>query len=143
MVHCRFEQIHPFLDGNGRAGRLLLNLLLVRLGYPPAIIFKNQRTAYLAALRRADQGEPGALGEFIARAILDNLYKFIVPAVAGPARLVPIAALANKRINANALRAAAVRGRLQATKGPDGQWRSTRNWVNRYLSLRNRRNQTP
>jgi hypothetical protein len=116
---------------------------LVRLGYPPAIIFKNQRTAYLAALRRADQGEPGALGEFIARAILDNLYKFIVPAVAGPARLVPIAALANKRINANALRAAAVRGRLQATKGPDGQWRSTRSWVSRYLSIRNRRNQTP
>ncbi len=143
ITHCRFEQIHPFLDGNGRAGRLLLNLVLVRLGYPPAIIYKNQRSAYLAALRRSDQGDPGALGEFIARAILDNLYKFIVPAVAGPARLVPIAALANRRINASALRAAAVRGRLQATKGPDGQWRSTRNWVNRYLSTRYRRNQPP
>lgn len=136
MVHCQFEQIHPFLDGNGRAGRLLLNLLLVRLGYPPAIIFKNQRSAYLTALRRADQGEPGALGEFIARAILDNLYRFVMPAVAGPARLVPIAALANRRINATALRTAAVRGRLQATKGPDGQWRSTRNWVDHYLSTR-------
>src|SRR6266511_1890369 len=143
ITHCRFEQIHPFLDGNGRAGRLLLNLVLVRLGYPPAIIYKNQRSAYLAALRRSDQGDPGALGEFIARAILDNLYKSIVPAVAGPARLVPIAALANRRINASALRAAAVRGRLQATKGPDGQWRSTRNWVNRYLSTRYRRNQPP
>jgi fido (protein-threonine AMPylation protein) len=139
IVHCRFEQIHPFLDGNGRAGRLILNLLLVRLGYPPAIIYKNQRAGYLAALRRADQGEPGALGEFIARAVLGNLYKFVVPAVAGPARLVPIAALATKKISANALRAAAVRGRLQATKGPDGQWRSTRNWVNKYLSSRNRR----
>lgn len=52
------------------------------LGYPPAIIYRNQRTAYLRALRRADQGEPGALGELIARAILDNLYKFVVPAVA-------------------------------------------------------------
>jgi hypothetical protein len=138
IVHDRFEQIHPFLDGNGRVGRLILNLLLVRLGYPPAIIYKNQRTAYLKALRRADQGEPGALGEFIARAILDNLYKFVVPAVAGPARLVPIAALASRRVTANALRAAAIRGSLQATKGPDGQWRSTRNWVNRYLSTRYR-----
>jgi len=138
IVHDRFEQIHPFLDGNGRTGRLILNLLLVRLGYPPAIIYTNQRTAYLRALRRAYQGEPGALGELVARAVLDNLYKFVVPAVAGPARLVPIAALANRRITANALRAAAIRGSLQATKGPDGQWRSTRNWVNRYLSTRYR-----
>lgn len=138
-LHCRFEQIHPFLDGNGRTGRLILNLVLVRLGYPPAIIYKNERDAYLTALRRADAGEFGALGELIARAILDNLYKFIVPAVAGPARLVPIAALATRELSHTALRVAAARGRLQATKGPDGQWRSSRNWVDDYVRNRHRR----
>ena len=138
-LHCRFEQIHPFIDGNGRTGRLLLNLVLVRLGYPPAIIYKRQRATYLRALRRADAGDRGFLAELIARAILDNLYKFVLPSVAGPGRLVPIAALATSEVNANALRTAAARGRLQATQGADGQWRSTRNWVDEYVRQRYRR----
>ena len=139
QLHASFERIHPFLDGNGRAGRLVLNLVLVRLGYPPAIIYKRQRTQYLTALRRADAGDCGALGELLARSILDNLYRFIVPAVAGPARLVPLAALASDEIRAPALRTAANRGRLQAVRGADGEWRSSRNWVDEYLATRYRR----
>lgn len=138
-LHSRFEQIHPFLDGNGRAGRLVLNLLLIRLGFPPAIIYKGNRSRYLAALRRADRGDFGPLGEFLARAILDNLHKFVVPAIAGPARLVPLPALATEKLSANALRVAATRGRLKAAKVADGTWRSSTAWVEEYEASRYRR----
>ncbi|MDP4013965.1 MAG: Fic family protein [Candidatus Nanopelagicales bacterium] len=138
-LHCRFEQIHPFLDGNGRTGRLLINLILVRLGYPPVIIHKRQRSKYLKALRQADAGSPGPLGELLARAIIDNLHRFVIPAVAGPNRLVPIAALARKEISAAALRTAATRGALQADQSPDGRWTSTSKWVDDYLRNRYKR----
>ena len=138
-VHGDFEAIHPFLDANGRTGRLVLNLILVRLGYPPAIIYKNDRRKYLRALQRADASDYGALGELIARAILDNLYKFVMPAIAGPARLDPLVALATDEFNATALRVAANRGALQATKGSDGQWRSSRQWVKEYAQSRYKR----
>jgi fido (protein-threonine AMPylation protein) len=135
-VHARFEQVHPFLDGNGRTGRLLLNLILARSGYPPAIIQKRDRTRYLDALRKADDGHPGPLAELIARAVLDNVLRFVVPALAGPARLVALTSLATKQVSVIALRNAAQRGRLKAQRGDDGQWRSTRAWVDEYLSSR-------
>jgi Fic family protein len=139
LAHNQFERVHPFIDGNGRTGRLLLNLVLVRLGYAPAIIYKRDRSKYLRALRSADAGDPGPLGEMLARSVMDNLYRFVVPAVAGPNRLVPLAALADKEISEGALRVAANRGRLRAQKGQDGQWRSTRAWADDYISTRHHR----
>jgi len=138
-AHADFERIHPYVDGNGRAGRLVTNLLLIRLGYPPAIIRKGERARYLEGLRKADAGDPGPLGEFLARAILDTLMRFSVPAVAGPARLVPLAALATRETSVRALRAAAERGRLRAQRDERGQWRSTRRWVAEYLAGRYKR----
>uniref|UniRef100_UPI003BEF2648 Fic family protein n=1 Tax=Burkholderia arboris TaxID=488730 RepID=UPI003BEF2648 len=49
-LHTRFVKIHPFIDGNGRTGRLLLNFELMKAGYPPAIIRKEDRLAYYDSL---------------------------------------------------------------------------------------------
>lgn len=142
-LHNGFERIHPFIDGNGRTGRLALNLILVRLGYPPVIVFKKQRDAYLAGLQRSDSGDHGPLGEIIARAMLDNLTRFIVPNVAGPARLVPLAALADREMTVHALRQAAQRGRLDAQLAGDGIWRSSRKAVDTYKQHKHSRRPGP
>lgn len=138
-LHHRFECVHPFIDGNGRTGRLALNLLLVRLGHPPVIVFKRHREAYLSALRRADAGDHGPLGEIIARAMLENLNRFIVPSVAGPARLVPLASLVDERFSLAALRQAAQRGRLDAVQDATGMWRSSRRAVDAYAAAKHQR----
>ena len=141
-LHDSFEKVHPFIDGNGRTGRLLLNLFLVRLGYPPIIVLKQQRPTYLAALQRADDGDYGPLGEILARAMYDNLNRFIVPSLAGPARLVPLPALVDQDLSLAALRQAAQRGRLDAVQSADGVWRSTRKAAEEYRRTRQRRRAT-
>lgn len=52
-LHTRFVEIHPFIDGNGRTGRLLMNLELMKAGYPPAVIRKEDRLGYYDALDEA------------------------------------------------------------------------------------------
>jgi Fic family protein len=49
-AHTKFVNIHPFIDGNGRTARLLMNLILLQNGYVPAIIKKKDRSNYLDAI---------------------------------------------------------------------------------------------
>lgn len=55
-AHYRLVTIHPYADDNGRTGRLLMNLVLLMYGFPPAIIRKRDRLAYLKALETAQLG---------------------------------------------------------------------------------------
>jgi len=55
-AHYRLVSIHPFVDGNGRTARLLMNLILLMHGYPPAIIKKSERLSYISALEKAQLG---------------------------------------------------------------------------------------
>lgn len=57
LLHTKFEIIHPFVDGNGRVGRALMNFILERSGYPILYLGREHRAAYLDALVRADGGE--------------------------------------------------------------------------------------
>ena len=56
IFHHKLVWIHPFFDGNGRTVRLSMNLILMRCGFPPAIILKNDRKKYYEALNQANNG---------------------------------------------------------------------------------------
>ena len=56
-LHHRFTQIHPFQDGNGRVARALASLVLIRGGYFPLVVERDDRTRYLDALEEADDGD--------------------------------------------------------------------------------------
>ena len=75
--HHRFTAIHPFDDGNGRMARILTNLMLMRHGYPPLIVKKEDKEAYLYALAQADEGDLSDLLGFFADALLDAMQLYL------------------------------------------------------------------
>lgn len=75
--HCKFESIHPFADGNGRAGRTLMNYILLTHNYPPVIIFNDDKPVYFQCLDKFDQqGEIDAFVKFLEYQITKTWTKY-------------------------------------------------------------------
>lgn len=93
LAHYKLVHIHPFIDGNGRTSRLLMNLLLMQAGYPPVIIAKQNRHLYYQHLQTANEGDVRPFVRFIALCTERTLnlylwatseYSHMVPAIGQP-----------------------------------------------------------
>jgi Fic family protein len=72
IAHYNLVRVHPFDDGNGRGARILMNLILIKKGYPPAIVKQEQRRRYLSSLNQADRGELAPFLTFMAQSLIDT-----------------------------------------------------------------------
>jgi Fic family protein len=135
IAHHDFEAIHTFFDGNGRTGRLLMNLMLMQEGYPPALLLRDWRGNYLRALDSAGAGSFNPLANLTGRAVEGGLDLYLQACERAPEpedEYVPLAELArHTEHSADYLGWLVRRGRLEATKR-GGRWYSTHAALERY-----------
>jgi Fic family protein len=134
VFHHQFVYIHPFFDGNGRTVRLVMNLLLMRNGFPPAIILKADRKKYYEALNLANTGKYDKLMLLMCQALERslNIYLSVVP---GSDEYLTISDLVEEEAmpyGQEYLSLLARRGKIDAHK-EGNVWYTTRAAVERYI----------
>jgi Fic family protein len=142
VLHHRLVHVHPFFDGNGRTARLAMNVLLMKAGFPMALILKNDRKKYYRTLEAADKGALGPFVRFIAQAVersLDIYLKALVPVKKAGTDFISLSDLAKgSKFTEKYLNLLARSGRLEAHK--EGRnWLSSREALKRYLDGRKRK----
>jgi len=116
FIHHEFVRIHPFIDGNGRAARLLTNFYLIKNGYPPIIIQKEDRKKYYKTLNKADQGDLSDFATYIARSVNESL-QYYLSSFIDEERLVTLSDLSKKSdYSQEYLSLRARQGKLDAVK---------------------------
>jgi len=133
IAHHGFEAVHPFEDGNGRTGRLLLNLMLMRAGYVPALLLRDWRIGYVQALGSADAGNYRPLANLVGRAVEGGLDLYLAACETKPdSEYLKLDELAERTGYAAPHLGWLIRqGRLAAEKR-GGRWYSTVAAVERY-----------
>ncbi|MEA3354868.1 MAG: Fic family protein [Patescibacteria group bacterium] len=78
IFHYKLVKIHPFDDGNGRLARILMNLILIKDGFLPAVIKNDKRREYLKALESADKGNLSIFVNFTAFEVMETMEKVLM-----------------------------------------------------------------
>jgi len=134
-AHHELVRIHPFVDGNGRTARLLMNLILMRNGYPPIVILNKERKKYFDTLEKAHFGNFKDFFDFIARAVERslNLYLNALIPTTKNTELISLRELAKEtKYSQEYLSLRARQGKLSATK-INGIWYATRQNLKDYV----------
>jgi len=141
ILHHKLVYIHPFVDGNGRTARLVMNLVLLNRGYPLVVILKNDRQKYYRVLADADKGKLAPLIRFVAQAIersLNIYLKTLSPEVDAGKKYQPLSSLVNLTpYSKKYLNLLARFGKIEAHK-EKRIWVATQEAIERYVKGRQR-----
>jgi len=145
LIHHKLVYIHPFFDGNGRTSRLIMNILLMKKGYPLAVILKHDRKKYYHVLSQADIGNYTHLVRFIALTVersLDIYLKTLTPASKKTEKFYPLSKISKKTpYSSKYLNLLASQGKLEAHK-QNRNWLTSIEAVKRYIQNRQRKRKT-